>query len=1083
MKKLLAGCLLTATCLASTATTPMWLRDVRISPDGSKIAFTYKGDIYTVPTKGGSATRLTTRDSYESNPVWSPDGSLIAFASDRNGNFDVFVVSSSGGTATRLTTASANEIPQMFSADGKNVVFDAHIQDPTSSVQFPTARLTELYTVPVKGGKSTLMNAATMKNSNLSPDGSFILYEEYAGMEDEWRKHHSSSVSRDIWRYDNKTGKYTNLTDRPGEDRNPVVAADNSTVYFLSERDGKTMNVYKGSVADMSAAKAMTSFKTHPVRFLSRASDGTMAFTYDGEIYTMTDGTAPAKVKIDVVIDEEPQIERIAVTPSGSVAISPDGKQIAFTSRGDVFVAATDYSSLKQITDTPEGESQVEWSPDGKTLVYTSERDGHWNLYTATVAREDEPNFSNATTIEEKPLFKDSKERTYPAFSPDGKSIAFIQDRTKLMVMDLKSGKVRQVTDGSTVTRRTGGIPFSWSPDSKWILTEVVDRKHDPYSDIAIINVADGTMHNLTQTGYSDESPRWAFDGNAIVFATERYGLRAHASWGSQNDVMIIFLNREAFDRFNLNEEDYALLKDAEKKSGEKKEKETKTDDAKGKKDTAAKTDEKKDIVVEFDGIDRRTVRLTPFSSMLSDYVVTKDGSHLYFISTSSSFDGKADLWKIDLRKKEPKMVSKNIGGFGMETDKDGRIYVLGRQSKRIDPKSDKITPITVSGTQRIDRDAERRYMFDYVKVQERERFYTPDMHGIDWEKMTEDYRKFLPHINNNYDFAEMLSELLGELNVSHTGGRFSRAASANADRTSSLGLLYDMSYAGNGLKVDEIIAGGPFDKASSKLVAGCIVESVNGQKLDAATDEAKLFNNIAGKKTLIGIYNPADGKRWEEVVKPLSTAAVNSLLYDRWIKQRAADVDRWSNGRLGYVHISSMNDASFRPVYADVLGKYNDREGIVIDIRHNGGGRMHEDIEVMFSGKKYLTQVVRGQETCDMPSRRWNKPSVMLVCQACYSNAHGTPWVYQTMGLGKVVGMPVPGTMTSVNWVTMQDPSMVFGIPVVGYRTAKGNYLENTQLEPDVKVVANPEQVIKGEDVQLKAAVETLLKDLDSKK
>ncbi len=143
----------------------------------------------------------------------------------------------------------------------------------------------------------------------------------------------------------------------------------------------------------------------------------------------------------------------------------------------------------------------------------------------------------------------------------------------------------------------------------------------------------------------------------------------------------------------------------------------------------------------------------------------------------------------------------------------------------------------------------------------------------------------------------------------------------------------------------------------------------------------------------------------------------------------------------------------------------------------------MHEDIEVMFSGKKYLTQVVRGQETCDMPSRRWNKPSVMLVCQACYSNAHGTPWVYQTMGLGKVVGMPVPGTMTSVNWVTMQDPSMVFGIPVVGYRTAKGNYLENTQLEPDVKVVANPEQVIKGEDVQLKAAVETLLKDLDSKK
>ncbi|MCM1297687.1 MAG: S41 family peptidase, partial [Muribaculaceae bacterium] len=220
-----------------------------------------------------------------------------------------------------------------------------------------------------------------------------------------------------------------------------------------------------------------------------------------------------------------------------------------------------------------------------------------------------------------------------------------------------------------------------------------------------------------------------------------------------------------------------------------------------------------------------------------------------------------------------------------------------------------------------------------------------------------------------------------------------------------------------------------------------------------------------------------------DEVVKPVSTSSVNKLLYDRWVEKRAADVDRWSNGRLGYVHIESMNDKSFRPIYADILGKYNNREGIVIDIRYNGGGRMHEDIEVLFTGKKYLTQVVRGQETCDMPSRRWNKPSIMVQCEACYSNAHGTPWVYKTMGIGKLVGMPVPGTMTSVNWVTMQDPTMVFGIPVVGYRTAEGYYLENHQLEPDVKVLANPADVINGEDLQLKAAVETLLKDIDSKK
>ncbi|MDE5572493.1 MAG: peptidase S41, partial [Muribaculaceae bacterium] len=230
-------------------------------------------------------------------------------------------------------------------------------------------------------------------------------------------------------------------------------------------------------------------------------------------------------------------------------------------------------------------------------------------------------------------------------------------------------------------------------------------------------------------------------------------------------------------------------------------------------------------------------------------------------------------------------------------------------------------------------------------------------------------------------------------------------------------------------------------------------------------------------------IYNPANGERWVETIKPITAAKMNSIMYDRWVESRAAEVDRLSNGRLGYVHIKSMDDGSFRPMYSDVLGKYNDREGIVIDIRHNGGGRLHEDLEVFFSGKKYLTQVVRGQETCDMPSRRWNKPSIMLQSEACYSNAHGSPWVYKTTGIGKLVGAPVPGTMTSVNWVTMQDPTMVFGIPVVGYLTAEGNYLENTQLEPDVLVLPNPADVNAGVDKQLEAAVETLLKDIDAQK
>ena len=290
------------------------------------------------------------------------------------------------------------------------------------------------------------------------------------------------------------------------------------------------------------------------------------------------------------------------------------------------------------------------------------------------------------------------------------------------------------------------------------------------------------------------------------------------------------------------------------------------------------------------------------------------------------------------------------------------------------------------------------------------------------------------------------------------------------------------MKFAGKGLKVEEVLEGGPFDRASSKVTVGCIIEKINGEEITPDQDYTQLLNGLARKKTLIEIFNPTTNERWDEVILPISTSATNRLLYNRYVKQRAADVERWSNGRLGYVHIQSMGDDSFRKVYSDILGKYNHCEGIVIDTRWNGGGRLHEDIEILFSGQKYFTQTVRGVEACDMPSRRWNKPSIMVQCEANYSNAHGTPWVYKHQGIGKLVGAPVPGTMTSVNWVTLQDPTLVFGIPVVGYKLPDGSYLENAQLEPDIHVLNAPETVVNGEDTQLRTAVETLLSDIDKK-
>ena len=1079
MKKIFAYLTLGFTTLTTYAATPLWMRDIQISPDGTEIVFCYKGDIYKVSAKGGTATQLTTQESYESSPVWSPDGKQIAFASDRQGNFDVFVMPSDGGAAQRLTTNSAGEIPSAFTPDGKYILFSAAIQDPAGSALFPSPAMTELYKVPATGGRTEQVLGTPAEALCFDKTGDMFFYQDQKGFEDQWRKHHTSSITRDIWMYDCRTEKHTNLTRHAGEDRNPVLSPDGQTLYFLSERNGSSIKVY--------SQKAVSSFKTHPVRFLTISGNGTLCYGYDGEIYTQQDGAAPQKVQIEIIRDDRPDTARLTFTNGAtSATVSPDGKQVAFIARGEVFVTSADYATTKQITHTPAGESGLSFAPDNRTLAFASERNGNWQLYLAKIVRKEDPNFPNATIVEEEALLPSATvERAFPQFSPDGKELAFIEDRTRLMVVNLDTKKVRQITDGSTWYSTDGGFDYAWSPDGKWFTLEFIGNRHDPYSDIGLVSAqGNSPIINLTNSGYMSGSPRFALDGNAILFKTERYGMRAHASWGSQDDAMLVFLNQDAYDKYCLSKEDYELRKEleAEQKKAQSK------DTAKGKKGSKkdagqekAADDDKaqvKDITVELKNMEDRMVRLTPNSSDMGNVIISKDGETLYYFA---AFEGGYDLWKMDLRKKDTRLLHKMDAGWAsMEMDKDGKnLFLLGGKTmQKMNMASDELKPVTYRAQAKMDLAAEREYMFNHVYKQQKKRFYNTDMHGVDWDAMSAAYRKFLPHIDNNYDFAEQLSEWLGELNVSHTGGRY--YASGQSEPTASLGLLFDWNYRDKGMRIAEVIEKGPFDNASTKAKAGIIIEKIDGTEITPEMDYYTLLNDKAKKKTLVSLYNPQTKERWEEVVIPISGSALNTLLYTRWVKQRAADVDRWSGGRLGYVHIESMGDDSFRSVYSDILGKYNNREGIVIDTRFNGGGRLHEDIEILFSGQKYFTQVVRGREACDMPSRRWNKPSIMVTCEANYSNAHGTPWVYRHRNIGKLVGMPVPGTMTSVSWERLQDPSLVFGIPVVGYRLPDGSYLENSQLEPDIKVANSPETIVKGEDTQLKVAVEELLKELD---
>lgn len=1059
------------------AAQPLWMRYNVISPQGDKIAFCYKGDVYVVPTGGGKALQLTTSSSHETQPIWSPDGKTIAFASDRNGNYDIYTVPVEGGVAQRLTTNSAYETPLAFSPDGKEIYFSAQIQKPAENIQFPASWITELYKISVKGGRPEQVVAVPVCSLSFDKDGKSFLYYDRKGSENIWRKHHVSSVARDVVYYDAKKGTHTILTTNVGEDRDPRYLPGYQEVVFLSERNGGSFNVYKAPIDNLEKVEAVTRYKTHPVRFLSVANNGVICYGYMGEIYAHHVGEKPKKVHVEIVNDQPTeQIEKKDFKGVGDFDLSRDGKLVAFTSRGEVFVTGTDeYATTKQITHTPQPERSPSFSKDGRTMVYASERDGYWNLYQATIERKEDFNFAYATLIDEKPLFpNDGIERSNPDYSPDGKEIAFIENRNILKVYNIDSKEVRQITDG---TQHYGSIGYEWSPDGKWFAVTLITHMRDPYSDVAIVSAnGDQIMYNITESAYFDDDPQWVLDGNAIIYNSDRYGMRSHASWGSQRDAFIAFLNQDAYDKFRLSKEEYALLKETEKGKKDDKKDEAKKDEKNDKKKDEKKDEkpaETKTIEVDLNHLQDRIIRLTPMSSNLSGMALSKDGDKFYFMT---SFEKGYDLWELDVREKSMKILKKmGQGGAQLRMQGDNIFLLSGGNLQKVD-KSGKSTSIKYDATMELDHAAEREYMFNHVFLQTDKRFFMKDHHGVDLEMMKDAYRPFLSHINNNYDFSEMLSEILGELNVSHTGSGY-RSSSRGGDATAEFGVLLDLNYKGDGLKIAEVVEGGPFDKGKSKVKAGCVIEKIDGVEIKKGMDYYPLLNNKAGKTVLVTV---SEGKNsWDETVKPISHGAMNELLYNRWIKHNEAMVKKLSKGKLGYVHIRSMGDASYRDVYSQILGKYNLCDGVVIDTRFNGGGRLHEDIEILFSGEKYLEQVINDSVACVMPSRRYNKPSVMIIGEANYSNAHGTPWVYKYKKMGSLIGMPVPGTMSSVTWETLQDPSLYFGLPVVGYRTEQGNWLENTQLEPDVKVRNTPEKMASGVDEQLEAAVKELQKEV----
>ncbi len=1058
----------------------LWLRHGAISPDGKSIAFSYQGDLWRVDATGGMATLLTTSDAFERSPVWSHDGQWLAFASDRHGDNDVFVMPSTGGPATRLTFHSSDDIPSDFTPDNSAVLFNSSRMHDVADRQFASRGFGELYQVPITGGQALRLISTAAISARYSPNGGMLVFQDVKGFENNFRKHHTSSVTRDIWTYDLGTKAYKQISGYIGEDLNPVFSPDGKDVYFLSGEKG-SLNIHRSPLAG-GASTQITFMEKDPLRYLSISDNGTLCFSFRGALWTMAPGSQPVRLKVTTATDARYAAEKvIPVTGKASeMDLSPNGKEVVFVHRGEVFVTSVKEGTTRRITNTPEMERSASFSPDGRSIIYASERNGSWDIYRSSLTRDSEKQFFNATVLKEEALLATPAEEFQPVWSPDGKEVAYLEDRTAIKVLNIASGKTRTILPADrNYSYSDGDQYFSWSPDSKWLLVEFLQDKQWITQCGLVSAAGDKPVVNLTKSGYGGSHPKWVLNGQAMIWFSGRDGYKSQASWGGQQDVYAMFFTQAALDTFDLNKEEFDLLKEKgiDKSDAAKEGKDGK--DGKDGKGSKGGKDVKKDSLVtplkfELDGIEDRKVRLTMNSSDLADAILSLDGEKLYYLA---EFEKGFDLWQTDVRSKETKLLAK-MGAESPGTlvmDKEGKnLFMLNKGGiSKVNLDKGEVSSVGINGEMTLNEMAERAFLFEHVWRQAKEKFYVKDLQGTDWNYYKQEYVQYLPYITNNEDFAELLSEMLGELNASHTGAYY-RRAKPQGDATARLGLFYANDTL-PGLTVVEVMDRSPVVKAGSKLKAGIVIEKIDGQAITSKDDPAKFLDRKAGHNTLLSLRDPKTGKRWEETVKPIDAGEENELLYHRWVERNRHTVDSISGGRVGYVHVRGMNNASFKTVYEDVLGKYHDKDALVVDTRFNGGGWLHDDLATFLSGHVYMHLLPRGQDLGTEPQFKWSKPSVVLMNESNYSDAHMFPFTYKALGIGKLVGMPVPGTGTAVWWENLQN-GVVFGIPQVGMVDNSGKYLENQQLEPDVKQADEPGKLSTGTDQQLGAAVKALL-------
>ncbi len=903
-----------------------FLRYPAISPDGQTVAFSFQGDIWSVPTEGGKATRLTIHEAYEFNPHFSPDGKMIAFQGDRYGNDDVFVMETVGSMPMRLTYRSSGDNLAGWTNDN-SLLF-------TSRRDFAQAEWAqEIQKISASGGTPERYLDVIGYTPSMSPDGRFVAYVQ--GYNKPERKNYRGAANRDMYLYDTKTNKYTQLTTFQGNDMHPDWS-DSRTLFFVSETDG-SYNLYKTNLTEEGAidgtTQQLTTFKDDGVRHFDVSKDGKTIVLEQGtgvfKLDVNTKKITPLEVNVTYDYRFDP-IERKTYTNSlQEYAVSPNGKLVTFAVRGEVFLMENDKESKRtvRLTNSAFREQEVSFLNDS-TVLFISDREGQKDIFMV-----------NSSDIKKNGLFETLKYKTTRltntdahednlTVSPDGKKISFTRSN-KLIIADIdgKSGKISNEKIILEGWNEANGL--QWSPDSKWIAYS----QQDLYFNAEVyVAAADGSKKptNISYHPRSDSEPFWSKDGSKLGFISERNNGDA--------DVWFVWLNKKDWQKTKSDWEEKISYDDPNNPMAKEKE-EKKDDDKKDKKEEKKK--EVKPIEIDFDRIHERLVQVTMMNGNESDLVISDDGETFYFVTNRGSWSASTDdqdLYSVKWNGEDKKAITQgNTNPYGVSMSADGKelFYVArGGSLFKVPVASGKTEGLSFSARMEIDYKKEQVGIFNEVWSLINERFYDPKFHGENWQELGNKYRKWGEQASSERDFEDMMNLMLGELNASHMGYRAGDRAETQRERTGLLGTEIVMTK--EGAKVMRVIPNSPADKEFSKINVGDLITSVDGQEVKMSENFYNLFADNTDIRTVLGVKN-AKGETREVVIRPV--ASLSNELYNEWVMERQKLTEKYSNGKLGYIHIEGMNWESFERFERELAAQGAGKEGLVIDVRFNGGG------------------------------------------------------------------------------------------------------------------------------------------------